>query len=75
MEETAACSLLSGTGSCLSGKQGHVMGCVSQASVFSGRHESACLLIGGAVFLFCGLFGQRHSSTEAYKLLGRARSW
>ena len=38
MEETGACSPLSGTGSRLSGEQGCVMGCAQQASVCSGRH-------------------------------------
>ena len=35
----------------------------------------ACLLMGGAVSPLSLLFGLRHSSTRAYRLLGGARSW
>ena len=46
-----------------------------QAAVGSVRLSAACLIMGGAVFLPCWLFGLRHPRTGAYSLLSESRSW
>ena len=46
-----------------------------EVAVGLGRLEAACLLMSGAVFLPCWLFGLTFPSAAAFRLLVEARSW
>lgn len=62
-----------GAGSCPSDGQSHVNGCVLRWlwAQYS-KDSTACLLMGGAVFLPCWLFGLRLSSPGACRLMDGA---